>query len=114
MCWLAAVSTVTILSLLPDIGPPSAYHLDKVIHGASYMGLALLPAAGFERRSEALTAALGMIALGCAIEVAQTFVPNRAGDIWDALANGVGAMIGAALGMRFRRFVYAMTARVAR
>ena len=113
-CWLAAVAAVTVLSLTPDVGPPGAYHLDKLIHATSYMVLALLPAAGFERRSAALTAALAMIALGCAIEVAQGFVPPREGDIWDALANTIGALTGAALGPRFRRFVRNVTARVTR
>jgi VanZ family protein len=114
LCWLAAVAAVTTLSLLPDVGPPSAYHLDKLIHGASYMSLALLPAAAFERRASALAAALAMIALGCAIEAAQALVPPRTSDIWDALANSVGATIGAALGAQFRRIVHLMTARIAR
>jgi VanZ family protein len=110
-CWIAAIATVITLSLLPNIGPPGSYHLDKLIHAVSYCGLALLPAAVFERRGNALIAALAMIALGCGIEVLQIFVPQRAGDVWDAIANSFGALLGAAFAPQFRRLVRHMTAR---
>jgi len=113
-CWLAATATVITLSLLPGVGPPGAFHLDKLIHAASYCGLALLPAAAFERRASALMAALAMIVLGCGIEIMQTFVPQRAGSFWDAAANSIGVLAGAALAPRFRRLVRIVTARAAR
>lgn len=106
--WIAAVVAVTVFSLLPQTAPPGEYGFDKMLHAAGYFVLALLPHIGFERRKAALAAALAMIPLGCAIEVAQGFVPARMGDVWDAVANGSGALLGVALGARFRQITAAV------
>jgi VanZ family protein len=111
--WIVAVACVTTFSLLPAFAPSGEYGFDKMIHAATYLSLALLPHAGFETRKAALAAAFTMIPLGCAIEVAQAFVPGRYGDIWDVAANSTGALAGMALGARFRQIVGAVT-RVAR
>lgn len=96
-------------SLLPSFAPPGDYGFDKLLHAAGYAILALLPHAAFEKRSTAVVCALAMIPLGCAIEVAQSFVPGRDGDIWDALADSCGVFGGVALGARFRQIAAAMT-----
>lgn len=111
--WLVAVVAVTTLSLLPQTAPPGDHGLDKLIHAASYFALALLPHAAFENRKVALAAAFAMIPLGCAIELAQGFVPARFGDVWDVVANSCGALAALALGARFRQIV-ATTANTAR
>lgn len=103
--WVVGVAAVTTLSLLPAFAPPSDYGLDKLFHATGYFALALLPHAGFESRKAALAAAFAMIPLGCAIEVAQGFVPSRFSDVWDAVANGGGALAAMALGARFRQIV---------
>jgi VanZ family protein len=106
--WLAAVAAVMVLSLLPATAPPGDYGFDKMAHAASYCCLALLAHLAFARRPTALLAALAMIPLGCLIEVAQTFVPPRTGDVWDAAANSIGALAGIMLGTRARRIAGAM------
>ena len=107
--WIVAVAGTAILSLLPKLAPPGEYGFDKMIHGATYTVLALLAHVAFQHRKSAVTAALLMIPIGCAIEVAQGFVPGRYGDVWDAVANSCGALTGVALGIRFRRFVVMAT-----
>ena len=103
------MAIVTTFSLLPSFAPPGEYGLDKLLHAAGFSILALLPHAAFEKRGAALAAAFAMIPLGCAIEVAQGFVPGRYGDFWDALADGFGVFAGVALGASFRQVVAAMT-----
>lgn len=101
--WVAAVTAVMALSLLPATAPPGDYGFDKMAHAVGYFCLALLPHLAFERRKTALLAALAMIPLGCLIEVAQAFVPLRYGDVWDAAANSFGTLAGVALGARARQ-----------
>jgi VanZ family protein len=105
--WIVAVASLSIFSLLPAFAPPGDYGFDKLIHGTTYTALALLAHVAFEQRKNAVAAALSLIPLGCAIELAQAFVPGRSGDFWDALANSAGVLVGVALGIRFRRFVAA-------
>ncbi len=107
--WIVAVASLSIFSLLPAFAPPGDYGFDKLIHGTTYAALALLAHVAFEQRKNAVAAALSLIPLGCAIELAQAFVPGRSGDFWDALANSAGVLVGVALGIRFRRFVAAAT-----
>lgn len=107
--WLAAVTAVTVLSLLPAAAPPGDYGFDKMAHASGYFVLALLPHLAFERRKAAVLAALAMIPLGCLIEVAQAFVPLRYGDVWDATANSIGALAGIALGAQARQIAGVLT-----
>ncbi len=107
--WIAGVAGTATFSLLPKFAPPGEYGFDKVIHAATYAALALLAHVAFRQRKNAVTAALFAIPLGCAIELAQAFVPGRYGDIWDAVANSAGAVLGVAPGVRWRRLVAAVT-----
>lgn len=107
--WIAGVAGTATFSLLPKFAPPGEYGLDKMIHATTYATLALLAHVAFQRRRNAVAAALFAIPLGCAIEVAQAFVPGRYGDIWDAVANSAGALLGVVLGVGCRRLVAAAT-----
>src|SRR5262245_3959469 len=68
--WSVTVACTVIFSLLPKLAPPAEYGFDKMIHGATYTALALLAHVAFQHRKNAVAAALLMIPLGCAIEVA--------------------------------------------
>jgi VanZ family protein len=76
-----------------------------MIHATTYATLALLAHLAFRQQRNAVVAALFAIPLGCAIEVAQAFVPGRYGDVWDAAVDCIGALAAVTLGARFRRIV---------
>ena len=109
MVWIVMIAAMAMFSLLPNFGPPGVYGFDKIVHAATFFSLALLPHVVFKQRKTVLLAASGLILLGCAIEVAQAFVPGRDGDIWDAAANTAGVLTAVALGARFRQIFGTMT-----
>lgn len=101
--WVA-IAGVGILSLLPVAQLPaiSASIWDKAQHALAFMGLALLGLwAQPARRPETLLVAL--LAYGVAIECAQAFSGWRQGEVADALADGVGLILGWAIWRAWRR-----------
>lgn len=108
--WIGAITGMTIFSLLPSLAPSGEFGLDKILHTVTFFSLALLPHAVFKQQKTALAAALSMIPLGCAIELAQVLIPGRYGDLWDAAANSAGVFVSLAFGARFRQFVAAKLA----
>ncbi len=95
--WIIAVSLVVAGSLNPVTRPPGGHHLDKLVHMLAYGGLAALPAL-LRRMRTALWAALLLLAIGCAVEVLQDYVPRRQGLVSDALADVAGIALGLAAG----------------
>lgn len=100
--WLVAVLAVAFLSLSPGFGPPGAFHVDKLLHALAYAGLTGLPFVVFARARAVYAAALLMLPMGFGLEIAQDFIPARAADAGDALANVLGVAFGAATGPRGR------------
>lgn len=96
---------VVYLSLAPQ-GPPGPFPLaDKLQHVVAYLAMTvsfLLAAAwrpGRVRRpssSAAVAVVAGAILLGIALEVAQAIDPlaDRTPDVFDAVADAVGALVG--------------------
>jgi hypothetical protein len=98
------------------LAAPLGFGLDKWIHAASYAVVAGLAAAGYAGRRDrragvgtgpspssrdalalvpALVAVVVLVAaFGAAVEAAQSLVPGRTASGADALANGVGAVVG--------------------
>lgn len=85
----------------PDINIP---HFDKVVHFGFYFGAVVLGAffvrettlGEFHKVKTLLYVALGAIFFGIIIEVLQdSYTLDRQGDLFDALANSFGAIIGA-------------------
>ena len=72
---------VAWLAMTPQPPPELTLGWDKLNHGSAFVALALL----------------ALLAYGGLIEVAQWFVPGRAGEWADLLADAVGLAIGAAL-----------------
>lgn len=100
--WAASLLLTTWLSLTPRLElPVDFFQADKVCHFLAYLWLGGLPALAFRTRRAALSAAVAMIPLGLALDAAQAFVPGRMPSLGDALANGLGALAGAAAGRRF-------------
>lgn len=71
---------------------------DKLLHAGAFLGLevlvewALVGREARARRALALTAAIG---LGGLLELVQAALPYRSADIWDLIADSVGALLGA-------------------
>ncbi len=85
----------------PDIDIP---HFDKVVHFGFYFGAAVLGTFFIRETTHGKSpmiktlvfAAFGAILFGILIEVLQySFTLDRQGDLFDALANSFGAIVGA-------------------
>jgi hypothetical protein len=63
-------------------------------HVMAYVGLGLLLVLAWGRRIEPWLLGAGALAASGVLELLQDFVPGRASDWWDLLANGLGISIG--------------------
>ena len=91
--WGAAWLGVTAALLLP-VAAATPDRTDLVAHFLLFGAMAF-GAVGFSRRPGQLAClALATVALGAALEFAQKLVPYRTFDLIDAVANGVGALVG--------------------
>jgi VanZ family protein len=80
-------------SALPDTPAGS----DKLEHWLVYAGLATAAVQLFPRPRALATSAVGLLALGIAIEFAQALLTTtRSGDVWDAAADALGILFGMA------------------
>jgi len=78
---------------------------DKLQHFLAYAVLGFTGFLGFPGRKPAIALALGLVLLGAALEVAQSFVPARDMSLGDGIADllGVAAGIGVASLRTWRR-----------
>lgn len=91
--WLL-VFGVAVGSLLPSLPSVSAGVSDKFMHFAAYAALAFLFMGAVGRRHWHRTA-LGLLALGAALELAQaTLTGARSGEWLDMAANAAGVAAG--------------------
>jgi VanZ family protein len=85
-----------IPSNLPEEISRSAIPVDKIVHACGYFLLTTLAAGAFSRQLE--LSSIGWLSVasilhGLVIEVAQSFVPERAADAMDFLADTVGVIL---------------------
>lgn len=100
------VIVVAVLSLTPAGSlPPTPDIWDKAQHFIAYGALGLCGAIGFVGRRALGRLAVGLVALGGALEVGQLFVAGREGAFGDALANGLGVGLGIAGVLLVRRII---------
>ena len=90
---------VLVASLVPTggrtlAGPFGAFGADKWLHAIAYAAIA---GAVTYADGRALVGVLAAIAYGGLVELLQAGVPYRSASVLDAVANGVGATIGAAV-----------------
>jgi VanZ family protein len=94
--WAAYVLLIGALSLMPGKDVPAFSFSDKLAHAGAYALMAMLAPwsqAGFKG---AWAAMLTAILYGAALEVGQGLLAEeRYPDVWDGLANAVGAAAGA-------------------
>lgn len=96
---------VIVLSLMPGNDVPLGNVSDKYRHAAAYAVLAVLLSVSFlgPRLRATLLAFLAVAAFGFAIEFIQPSF-NRSFDLYDELANSIGAAIGCGLLLMLRYF----------
>ncbi|KTF32596.1 membrane protein [Xanthomonas vesicatoria] len=105
--WIAAIVVVIAVCLGP---PPEIPELpDNSDKGEHFLTFALLCWGAvqlFATRRAQLVAAIGLVALGIGIEIAQgALTTNRSADPYDALADTLGILAGLCLAWTPLRFV---------
>lgn len=87
------VVLVVVLSLSPSLPPtPAVPWADKLYHVIAY-GILMLWFAQLYPKSRYGWLAGGFIALGILLEILQSQLPVRSGDIWDVAANTLGTVL---------------------
>ncbi len=89
---IAAVASITVLSLMPSQSVPAGSGWDKFDHWAAFFTLTLLACHAFPQRPF-WQAALALLGYGVAIEIAQAFTPDRFSEAMDIVADGIGIFI---------------------
>ncbi len=94
--WALAILAVIAVCLMPPPPlPPLPEHSDKFEHLISYFLLSAAAVQLFARGRPLWFAAGGLVALGIGIEFAQGLLTtDRSADPFDALANGMGVLLG--------------------
>ena len=99
MPWVPAILSlfwglgIAILSLLPAKVAVSTGGYDKLEHGAAFVVLALLLRLSWPK-PHGFVIFLACVLYGGLIEVGQAFSPGRHPDLWDLLADAIGATLG--------------------
>ena len=102
----ALLLTVAVLSLMPTgYLPPQVFSLwDKAQHAIAFGVLAVLAVLAYPEASR-LRIALLLMGQGVLIEVLQHYGGYRFGDWQDAVADGVGVLVGLVVVRGFVRFI---------
>lgn len=95
--WIVAIVVLIVICLVPlDSLPPLPANSDKLEHLFGYFVLSATAVQLFGSRRALLLSAVGLIALGIGIEIAQGYTAYRSSDLADALANTLGVLLGMA------------------
>lgn len=89
----AALAGILVLALRPSHGVPLFAHVDKLQHAAAFIALWALGWRAGLRQPVWLLAA-GLLVFGVAIEVAQSFTPDRQPSLGDVVADAAGIALG--------------------
>ena len=95
--FFVGVIAVAWLSLAPQDAVPEIDLWDKLQHFVAYAVLAFCGGFAFSPGRSELAVSILLVAYGCILELAQVYIPGRSGTIEDALADGLGVMIGMAI-----------------
>lgn len=101
--WAALVCAFSLVPL-SGVNVPQVPGGDKLVHLTLYFVLALFVNYAVKRPClvYALSVTAGCGALGGAMELLQSYIPGRASDVWDALANLAGAAVAGAVYIRWK------------
>ena len=90
---LALVVWISLIALtIPPFDLGISFQ-DLIGHFVAYGGLAGMAAMALHERRASIWAVVGLIALGAVLEILQSFT-GRETELYDAIANGVGAVCG--------------------
>jgi hypothetical protein len=93
--WWLAIALGVLVSLVPPPPIAAPRGSDKLVHLLCYGALAVGAVQLFAARAALLRAAMGLVALGVALELAQqAFTTTRMLDPRDAAANTLGVLLG--------------------
>ncbi len=93
--WLCGVAALVVVCLLPSPDLPDLHASDKLEHATAFALLAASAVQLFERWRALLFVALGLLALGIGIELAQgLFTTTRAMEAADVAADAIGIVVG--------------------
>jgi VanZ family protein len=92
--FVLSVLAVCVLSLLPAEELPRTRPWDKISHLIAYLEIAVLGLLGYRGPRAGRAVAVGVVALGGILELAQQAVPGRASDLADFLVNALGVVLG--------------------
>lgn len=99
--WLVAPALLFViygeLSHSQSVDVLASYFWDKTLHFTAYFGLCLMTTIAVRADRRALLWAVGLVALGGALEIIQGFT-GRDADIFDELANTLGVISGLGIG----------------
>lgn len=95
--WLAILAVIVVCLMPPPALPSLPDNSDKIEHFLAYFLLAFGAVQLFSGFRSLLIAASGLVALGIGIEFAQGMLTTtRSADIYDALADTLGVLLGMA------------------
>jgi VanZ family protein len=92
--WAGLILLIAWASLNPDVRPPSNNDMDKLLHVMAYAVIAGAPFMVFGTWHMASLVAMSVPLMGVLIELGQTLVPGRSGDLLDVAADCLGALAG--------------------
>jgi VanZ family protein len=96
--WLGAIAAVVLACLLPGAELPAIRVSDKLEHALAFFALSAAAVQLFLRGRPLAIVALGLLALGGAIELAQALLTtSRHMEAADVLADAIGVAAGVAL-----------------
>lgn len=91
---LTSLSIVLIVTLMPGNGKVAGNYLDKVVHFMVFLFLSYRIGWKFRDSDQLISVLFGAILLGFATEFVQQFIPGRNMEIYDALADTFGVIVG--------------------
>ena len=101
----ALIAIVSVAALAPTTETPSVGIGDKIDHLLAFVSLAVAAALSWPAtRRHAAGAGVALLAYGALIEILQTQVPGRSGELLDLASDAAGIVLGLALahGLRSR------------
>ena len=95
--WLLGIAALVVVCLLPGADLPKVNVSDKLEHALAFLLLSAAAVQLFVRGKPLAIIALGLLALGAGIELAQALLTtSRMMEAADLLADAIGVAVGAA------------------